>query len=86
MANVTIPKNTFVDLLATSGIAQGTTVEIVPLNTNYVQIYNTATEPELRVDSYLPCLWPNKVLGQASDAGLWAYSSVGGAVDIREVS
>lgn len=86
MANVKVPKNTFVDLLAASGIVAGTLVEIVPLNTNYVQIYNTELEPELNVDSYLPCLWPNKVLGQATDAGLWAYSNVGGIVDIREVS
>lgn len=86
MTNITIPPKTFVDLLAESGIAQGTPVEIVPLNGNYVQIYNTSAEPTIGTDSYLPCLWPNKVLGQASDAGLWAFSNVGGAVDIREVS
>lgn len=85
--NVEITPNVPVDLLVAAGIAVGTPVEIVAITQNTVKVFNTATTPNIVTDDFLPCIYgAQKVLGQATDLGLWGYSRDGGLIDIKEVT
>lgn len=85
MATVTLPPKTFVDLYAATGITVGTQLAAINLTPDDVRLFDTQNEPT-STDNYTPCLYRGgAALNSATDLGAWAWSLVGGALEVKEV-
>lgn len=85
MANVKLPAKTYVDLYAATGFTVGAQICVTNLTPDQVRVFDTASEPTTSDDFY-PCTWRHApVKNTGGDAGAWAYSVTGGAVDVKEV-
>lgn len=82
MANVILPAETYVDLYAATGIAVGTSIRVVTLTPNTVQLFSTAATP-VPSDDVFPLPFRSSVENGAGDPGAWARSVSSGAVDVE---
>ena len=82
---VKLPKGTYVDLYATTGVTVGNVLAVTNVTGADVQLFATAAEP-VTGDDFFPCLFRhNTVNNELNDLGAWAICPAGGAVDVREV-
>jgi len=85
LPNVILPSRTPVDLYAATGITVGTKVRVQNITSDNVRVYSGATSPDMGT-SGASLLYPSQTgENQTGDAGLWAWSVSGGAVQVVEV-
>lgn len=85
LPNVVLPANTPVDLYAASGIAVGTQISVQNITTSDVRVYSGATSPDVG-SSGSTLLRPGiTAKNESGDAGAWAWSTSGAAVNVKEV-
>lgn len=85
MTNVLLPKETYVDLYAGSGITVGTQIKVLNMTPNTVRLFSTASTPTSTDDNIPLPFRAGTAQNDAGDPGAWAYSVSGGSVDVKEV-
>lgn len=82
--NITLPQREMVNLYAATGFVVGTKLRVTNLTPDSVRLYSQAAASF--TDDHYPCEFRQcPVINNAGDAGAWALSVTGGAVDVQEV-
>ena len=82
--NVNLPARTWVDLYDATGITVGVQISVLNITSRPVRLASTAIEP-VATDDHIPLPFNDTKMNAAGDAGAWAFSVAGGAVDVVEV-
>lgn len=85
--NVILSENQWTDLYAATGIAAGTKLSVQNLTSSHVRLYSAASSPTPGTTYGFNTLPPFMVaINESGDTGAWAFSSSGGAVNVKEVA
>jgi len=82
--DVLIPKQTWVNLNVSTGIAVGTQIKITNKGSNAVYIQDNATSPTLKSGDILDVTVNNVYTVPASTNSIWAYSENGTTLSVQE--
>lgn len=85
LPDVILPPNTPVDLYAATGITVGVKVSVQNITSSDVRVYVGATQPVMGVSGAALLIPSQSGENSTGDSGLWAWSVMGGAVQVVEV-
>lgn len=88
LQNITIPKNTWVDLYSESGISVGTAISVQNIGVADIYLTVRPTQPPVDYDAYNVVQKENgvRLRNTSGDSGAWAFCSNNkGKVNIRPI-
>ena len=87
LPDIQLPRNTWVDLYAASGISAGVSITVHNKGASRVLLATNASEPTTLDGVYLAPVTGNSagvpMQNDAGESGAWAYSHTGGSVNVE---